>query len=553
MAESQDDQMQSAVTCDTCEETAEHLCKTCHDRLCSRCKMVHNRSKASFDHEVVLLSFSAISLANEEGIPFQQACSKHAGSRISICCGDCEIPICEKCLLPEHRGHKVISISDLIKQKEPKLKAKYSLISSQLSQYEDKLEEIKERRSKVEENSNFLEEKIEKHFLNVQSKIENQKTKLLRDVSEDKTVITDNLRLHENMFEEYIKKMKTFMTEFKTEFSQEKTRFILYGNCDIDATMPDNLPKIRFPEFLQYETESHDEGPLHSLCGRLYEGNILHRNYIAKELHVINVGNNDIKSVAYRSQDDTFWLYTNGKILQIDRKGNILFEKVTNANTYNNKPVVVSHTGAVIYRQNQFTLNKRDFFGFEKEFFTTSYSAPLCLWARKEGGIVVGFLDKGERDGGFSWLTEDAVVEKEIRNASAWNDVYKKYWIVARNRAYVAENVNGDICFSNKTVDIYDSNICHRFSYPNLTDGETNFLPLDICTDNFGHILIADQKSRLIHIINKDGGFLKAVKIPGLNENYPVSLTIDRNRCLCIGCSDGKIRFVDYLTILENV
>lgn len=36
MAESLDDQMQSAVTCDTCEETAEHLCKTCHDRLCSR-------------------------------------------------------------------------------------------------------------------------------------------------------------------------------------------------------------------------------------------------------------------------------------------------------------------------------------------------------------------------------------------------------------------------------------------------------------------------------------------------------------------------------------
>lgn len=190
--------------------------------------------------------------------------------------------------------------------------------------------------------------------------------------------------------------------------------------------MPDNLPKIQFPEFLQYETESHDEAPLHSLCGRLYEGNVLHRNYTTKEFHDINVGNNEITSLAYRCQDDTFWLYTNGKILQIDRKGNLLFEKVSQANICKNKPVVVSHTGAVIYRQNQLTLNKRDVSGFDKEFFNANYSAPLCLWARKEGGVIVGFLDIGESDGGFFWLTEDAVIEKEIKNASVWNDIYKK-------------------------------------------------------------------------------------------------------------------------------
>lgn len=552
MAESQDDQMQSAVTCDTCDETAEHLCKTCQDRLCSRCKMIHKRSKASFDHEVVLLSFSAISLANEEGIPFQQACSKHGGSRISICCSDCEMPICEKCLLPEHSGHRVISISDLIKQKEPKLKAKYSLISSQLSQYEDKLEEIKNRRSMVEENSDLLEEKIEKHYLKVQSKIENQKTKLLKDVREDKTVTSNNLQVHENMFEEFIKKMKTFMTEFETELSQEKTRFILFGNCNVEATMPDNLPKIQFPEFLQYETESHDEAPLHSLCGRLYEGNVLHRNYTTKEFHDINVGNNEITSLAYRCQDDTFWLYTNGKILQIDRKGNLLFEKVSQANICKNKPVVVSHTGAVIYRQNQLTLNKRDVSGFDKEFFNANYSAPLCLWARKEGGVIVGFLDIGESDGGFFWLTEDAVIEKEIKNASVWNDIYQKNRAFSRSRAYVAENVNGDICFSNKSVEVYDLDLRHRFSYPDLTDVK-DFLPQDIYTDDLGHILIADQRSRLIHILNKDGGLLKMVKLPGLNTSYPISLTIDVNRCLCVGCSDGKIRFIDYLAILDNL
>lgn len=219
--------------------------------------------------------------------------------------------------------------------------------------------------------------------------------------------------------------------------------------------------------------------------------------------------------------------------------------------TLNNKPVVVSRSGTVIYRQKQFTLNEKKYCGFDKEFFTTSYSAPLCLWARKEGGVIVGFLDKDESDGGFFWLTEDAVIEKEIRKDSAWNDVYKKYFVL-RNRAYVAENVNGDICFSNRSVEVYDSNLQHRFSYPELTD-VSDFLPQDIYTDDFGHILIADKRSCLIHILNKDGGLLKMVKLPGLSTSYPISLTIDVNRCLCVGCSDGKIRFIDYLPILDNL
>lgn len=116
----------------------------------------------------------------------------------------------------------------------------------------------------------------------------------------------------------------------------------------------------------------------------------------------------------------------------------------------------------------------------------------MCLWVRKEGGIVVGFLDKGERDGGFFWFIEDVVVEKEIRNVFVWNDVYKKYWIVVCNWVYVVENVNGDICFLNKIVDIYDLNICYCFFYLNLIDGEINFLFFDICIDNFGYILIVD-------------------------------------------------------------
>lgn len=48
-------QMQKLVNCDTCEDTAKHLCKNCHNRLCDRCKDIHSKSKATFDHEVIFI------------------------------------------------------------------------------------------------------------------------------------------------------------------------------------------------------------------------------------------------------------------------------------------------------------------------------------------------------------------------------------------------------------------------------------------------------------------------------------------------------------------
>lgn len=53
-------QMQAAVTCDTCKNTAKHLCTKCHDRLCDSCKDIHSKSKGTFDHKVVLLTFEAL-------------------------------------------------------------------------------------------------------------------------------------------------------------------------------------------------------------------------------------------------------------------------------------------------------------------------------------------------------------------------------------------------------------------------------------------------------------------------------------------------------------
>lgn len=367
--------------------------------------------------------------------------------------------------------------------------------------------------------------------------------KLVKDIDENEKSKTDELILVEEKIEESVRSMKALLEEYKNWLPNEKLCFILSGNCNLATSMPEHFPEVVFPELLRYERDLNMAAALNSLCGRLYEGIIVHPNYIPKGLKAIGTGYEQLKSLAYRWQDDTFWIHTRVEILQIDRDGNVLHKISVYLPDFNEQPIAVTKLGSVIYRQKKFILGERNLKGENRTFFSRRSFKPLCLWARKNGGILVGYFDEDKKDGGLLWLTENGVIEREMRNFPPISSQK------LTNMHYIAENVNGDICFSDRVVDVYDSKLHIRFSY-NGSKGSV-FIPHDICTDGFGNIIIADSRYK-VHILNIDGSFLNLLTVPGLNAYEQVSLTIDRNRCLCVGY-DGKIRFIDYSNAIENM
>lgn len=106
-------QTQKIVNCDTCDNAAKHLCRTCQDRLCDRCKEIHSKSKASYNHNLVLLTLETLTLSIE--CPSHQVCKWHPEFNASIGCQKCQVPVCEQCLLGEHNGHTLVAIVQLFK------------------------------------------------------------------------------------------------------------------------------------------------------------------------------------------------------------------------------------------------------------------------------------------------------------------------------------------------------------------------------------------------------------------------------------------------------
>ncbi|XP_062578987.1 uncharacterized protein LOC134240898 [Saccostrea cucullata] len=118
--------------------------------------------------------------------------------------------------------------------------------------------------------------------------------------------------------------------------------------------------------------------------------------------------------------------------------------------------------------------------------------------------------NKHDKRGGIFRYNMDRHRLQEIAYKETWEPFFNKKHI----KAYMSENINGDICISTDSVEVFTAGGQKRFSYRGVS-GLTfrSFSPSGICTDVLGNILIADENNNVIHILDQNGEFLALMPI----------------------------------------
>lgn len=107
----------------------------------------------------------------------------------------------------------------------------------------------------------------------------------------------------------------------------------------------------------------------------------------------------------------------------------------------------------------------------------------------------------------------------------------------------IRENRNGDIiisCYKIKKVLGIDSSGGHRFQYSNTEDKH----PRDICTDKYGHILVAFESS--VHLLDEDGT-LQKILLRNISSTNFTTLCLDDKQCVYIATEKGIVKVYKYL------
>ena len=147
------------------------------------------------------------------------------------------------------------------------------------------------------------------------------------------------------------------------------------------------------------------------------------------------------------------------------------------------------------------------------------------------GDILVG--KNNEEIGKVSRYDNDGHLKQNIPLNPSFQGIYL-------TPCFITENNNGDIVVSDcelNAVVVTTDRGAYRFSYMGI-----NLNPRGICTDVLSHILVCDEYTKSVQMLDKDGQFLSYLlteQSPGIKKPYSLSYDV-RNHCIMVGSERNK-------------
>ena len=184
-----------------------------------------------------------------------------------------------------------------------------------------------------------------------------------------------------------------------------------------------------------------------------------------------------------------------------------------------------------------------------KTLFKTT-KTPTGICGLHSDGLVVTFSTSGK-----------AIVYKEDGQTRLKLDLIKMRYpmAVAVNKVhqdiYICDHEKDDRCSSGKIIAL-TADGCHRYQYSGHTErSQSEFWPTDVCSDQMGHVLVTDQNSSRVHILDRNGRLKQFVQ--GLSSNtvfclWVNTIDVDRDGYVWVGHisdmpTEGRFMVARYL------
>uniref|UniRef100_K1QNS7 Tripartite motif-containing protein 2 n=1 Tax=Magallana gigas TaxID=29159 RepID=K1QNS7_MAGGI len=152
---------------------------------------------------------------------------------------------------------------------------------------------------------------------------------------------------------------------------------------------------------------------------------------------------------------------------------------------------------------------------------TDSTWEPRCVyWSPSTGDLLVGMYNNGTDTGKVTRYNQSGQLAHTIQNDHTGMGLYREPY-------YITENNNGDVVVSvSDAVVVTERGGRHRFSYTGHPSG-SELEPYGICTDALSHILVCDDTTKTVQMLDGDGQFLSHLLIRPSGIFYPHSLSYD--------------------------
>nr|XP_022323129.1 protein wech-like [Crassostrea virginica] len=514
---------QEAVECGLCQNPVSFFCRHCGLNLCDSCIPVHLRVKSKFGHDVVDYASKNVK-KDDDYVCF---CDSHPENKCSAYCTECDVPICILCVSIKHRSHEISELYDKVEELLKDITQENGRLQSFRHEMKTLLDHTTKQLSSLSSVYQKKKDEVSERGNDWHKLIDNHVKKLHQELGELKKENKAVLQKQKREFEEMIGKMDE-MDRKTTELqkSNNVTEMQKFRPVIREKKTLKEFIQYTFPTFYECEIEENYMQTYFGYIEKLQEKKIplLEKNVIPdpdsgrKVLEapsvssVIDTGfpggrnNNRLYDMAV-TDDQKVWMGGESKELKLfDLQGHLhLTVTITALGMYicmYNKQVVYTDTKAVKKISDDDTV---------VTMFATGDWEPYGITGSASVDLLV-CLRKGDQSKVVRYSSTGTVLQ-EIQYDSQCQPLYQYAW-------YITENVNGDIIvtgFKKRIVIVVDRLGIFRYTY----SGRNNDLNASsVATDSVGHVYVTDCKGDKIHMLDRDGRFLRYI-IPEGRINLP--------------------------------
>lgn len=500
--------------CSKCSGNTEYVCVTCPCNLCSQCKKIHVLDLKTKDHHVTIYR------EKFKLIPKQDVCIRHPESFCRKYCEPCELPVCPNCT--EHKGHKHLDVRSVYKTKRQlNNEILKKMRSEHLFYMHGLLSEIKADIKKCQaEFSNFLLTKA-KQIITQLKRVHrgfNFKHRCLKQ-KRDIHIHVAHTILYESKYDQSATSPLEFiLISKKTSFLQ--IHDISYQTHTSAISVYEQIKRQDVMKTLNFikTSESKNRRVQNELLLKP-----LRRPELQKSLFLKNIEGR-FNHISYVSLDRV-WIGYDNELTLINLAGDVLYHLQNlylqaGSHTVNNE-------GDLIYIGKGYNINKQSndlkrCTTFIKR--TEPKWAPVSVyWSPRTRELLVGMLGWDSMTCKVNRYSRDGFLQQTIQYKNTGQDLYKEIY-------YITENNNGDVVVSGSVgsekwtgaIVVTERGGKHRFTHTG-----PHFAPRGICTDALSHILLCDDATHTVKVMDENGNFLGFLLGDSEEIQRPFSLSYD--------------------------
>lgn len=171
-----------SLMCTSCKskEKAISRCNDCANFLCASCDNAHRSMRCFEEHQVIVLE------ANTESVTIHKPlyCSVHTSENLKYFCYSCETPVCNECLIFDHKGteHRYEIISEAEKHMRTEVEKLLHETRSKVDYCDNENNKLETSLQELQQQHDVARDIIKGSYDTIMAAIEKRKDKAMRDL-----------------------------------------------------------------------------------------------------------------------------------------------------------------------------------------------------------------------------------------------------------------------------------------------------------------------------------------------------------------------------------